>query len=159
MSLSLLLRSTSVGTGMHSSFKRTVQEPIVQMLSRINCTFAESRLSHSQRSPQTRHPTPWERVRGRPFRNVSVEDPLPGNVSVEDPLGTCPWKTPEIVSVGQTVGTCPRNTPCKRVRWTPPGNVFVGQVLGTCRRNTPWKRVRWTPPGNVFVGHPLMMFL
>ena len=53
MSLSLSLCPTPVGMGMHSSFRMTMQEPIVHVLSKIAGSFAESRLSHGQRSPQT----------------------------------------------------------------------------------------------------------
>ena len=53
MPLSLLLYPTPVGIGIHSSFKTTLQEPTVHMLSMITCSFAESCLSHGQRSPQT----------------------------------------------------------------------------------------------------------
>ena len=40
--------------GNDSSFKTRKLEPIVQVLSKITCSFAESRLSHGQRIPQTR---------------------------------------------------------------------------------------------------------
>ena len=53
MLLSLLLCPMPVSVGMHSSFKTTMQELIVQMLSKITCSFAESWLSHGQLSPQT----------------------------------------------------------------------------------------------------------
>ena len=73
MSLSLLLCPTPVGMGMHSSFKTTMQEPIVHVLSKTTCSFAESRLSHGQRSPQTcLQLTIWDivgrRVRRRPHK-------------------------------------------------------------------------------------------
>ena len=51
--LSLLLFPTPVGMGMHSSFKTTMHEPIVHVLSKITCSLAKSRLCHRQRSPQT----------------------------------------------------------------------------------------------------------
>ena len=38
-SLSLLLRPTPVGTGMHASFMMTMQETIVHVLSKITCSF------------------------------------------------------------------------------------------------------------------------
>ena len=53
MSLSLLLYLTSVGMGMRSSFKTTMQEPIVDVFSKTTSSSAESILSHGQRSPQT----------------------------------------------------------------------------------------------------------
>ena len=53
MSLSLLLYPTPVGTGMYSSLKTPVQDPILHVLSRITGSFAESRLSLGQRIPQT----------------------------------------------------------------------------------------------------------
>ena len=36
-----------------TDFKTTMQEPMLHMLSKITCSFVESRLSHGQRSPQT----------------------------------------------------------------------------------------------------------
>ena len=53
MALSLLLCPAPVGMGMHSPFKTTMQEPIVHVLSKITCSFTQSRLSHGQRSPHT----------------------------------------------------------------------------------------------------------
>ena len=53
MSLSLLLCPMPVGIGMHSSLKTTMLEPITHVLSTNTCSFAESRLSHGQRSPPT----------------------------------------------------------------------------------------------------------
>ena len=53
MLLSFLLCSIPVGIEMHSSFKTTVQEPIVHVLSKITFSFTESRLSRGHRSTQT----------------------------------------------------------------------------------------------------------
>ena len=52
-SLSLLLCPMPVGMGMHSTFKTTIQEPIVHVTSNITCSFAQSWLSHGQWSRQT----------------------------------------------------------------------------------------------------------
>ena len=81
MSLSLLLCPTPVGMEMHSSFKKTMQEPSVDVLSKITYSFAGSRLSHSQRSPQTclqfntfvGHPL-WRRVRRRPHKPQDIKE-------------------------------------------------------------------------------------
>ena len=133
MSLSLLLFPTSVDTRMHSFFKTTAQEPIVQVLSRTSCTFAESRLFHSQRSLQTRHPT--ERL-------------------WDIPLGTCPCEIPRERVRGRHLRTCSWDKPWDS-RGITPVNVLVGQALGTCRRNTPCKRVGGTSPGNMSAEYPL----
>ena len=79
MSLSLLLCPTPVGMGMHSSFKTTMQESIVHVFSKTTCSFAESRLSHGQRSPQTcLQLTIWDivgrRVRRRPHKPEDINE-------------------------------------------------------------------------------------
>ena len=42
MPVSLLLCPTPIGMGLHSSFKGTMQESIVHVLSKITCAFTES---------------------------------------------------------------------------------------------------------------------
>ena len=48
-----IVKSYACRHGNASSLKTTTQEPIVHVLSRITCSFAEPRLSHGQRDPQT----------------------------------------------------------------------------------------------------------
>ena len=55
MSLSRFLCPEPVSRGMHPSFKTTLTEPIMHVLSKITCSFTESWLSHDQQSPQTCH--------------------------------------------------------------------------------------------------------
>ena len=56
-----------------------MQEPIVHVLSKTTCSFAESRLSHGQRSPQTcLQLTIWDivgrRVRRRPHKPEDINE-------------------------------------------------------------------------------------